>query len=68
MWQELIVYIVVAACAAYVLKNLLTFFRKGGKGTTACNCGCSGCPHASRKACEGKRPEKKSAERLQIQK
>ena len=68
MWQEIIVYVAVAACVAYVLKNLLTFFRKGRSGATRCNCGCSGCPYASGNACSEKRDEKKSPKRLQIRK
>ena len=43
MVQEIIVYIIVAACFAYVIKHFFSFFKKRKDGKSGCGCGCSGC-------------------------
>ena len=43
MVQEIIVYIIVALCVLYTIKHFLSFFRKGKKGGSKCDCGCGGC-------------------------
>ena len=43
MWQEIVVGLVVAACALYVGWRIWNIFRIAQKEDVACSCDCSQC-------------------------
>jgi hypothetical protein len=55
MWQEIVVGILVAVSAAFIVRRFWKSFMSHKKAESSCSCGCSRCGAAGTKMdCEGR--------------